>query len=283
MTRWIVFGVVLVGLGCGDSAPASISKTATDYPTFRALHEAVVVPICGPRGGVCHNSKQFPDLHTPDNMLAVLGQRCNQLTDDPMAIQDLCEPPGDLLLIRNGPDAGWRARVGYATLDPGGQTMTVTLHDPVPHAGAALDFSIVRDVDPAHPVELHVGTHLVTTAAGKSVQVTDLPTLTMGLRYFMSAPYMPGFAGQLAGGDPNHNGIFGADLGGAVIKPGAPDKSFLVQRILGIVPPQMPLANGTLTPEQIYAFQCWIAQMKPDGSNADGAIDYSLCPPQFAR
>jgi hypothetical protein len=54
-----------------------------------------------------------------------------------------------------------------------------------------------------------------------------------------------------------------------------------VQRILGIVPPKMPLANGPLTDDQMYAIQCWIQQLLPDGSNADGPIDYSKCPARF--
>jgi hypothetical protein len=258
-------------------------KITQDYPTYRALHESTVVPICGPRGGVCHNSKQFPDLHTPDNMLAVVGARCNELTDDPRAIQDLCEPQGDLLLIKSGPDAGFKTRVGFVTTDGSSpvQAITITTHDAVPHDGANLDFSIVRDTDPQNPVELHIGAHLGTHAGQASVVVAGMTSLSMGLNYFLTSPYMPGFTGQLALGDPNQNGAFGFDLGGALIKPGDPQKSFLVQRILGIVPPKMPLANGPLTDDQIYAIQCWIKQLRPDGSNADGPIDYNQCPASF--
>ena len=90
-----------------------------------------------------------------------------------------------------------------------------------------------------------------------------------------------GIDGQLFQGDPNQDGVFGYDQGGAVIKPGDPKKSFLVQRILGIVQPRMPLANGDLTADQIYALQCWIAQLQPDGANADGPIDYTRCPAAF--
>ena len=271
------------GGGPGGMMPVDPNQVALDYPTFRDLHEAVVTPICGPRGGVCHNSKQFPDMHTPDNMLAVIGQRCNQLTDNALSIQDLCEPPGDLLVIRTGADAGFRTRVGFATPDSSSppQTMTLTLHDPVPSTAHGIAFSIVRDGDPQNPLEIAVPAPLDTQAGQRSVTVRNLQSLPMGMRFFLTAPYMPGFPGELLGGDPNQNGTFGADLGGAVIKPGDPARSFLVQRILGIVPPQMPLANGTLTAEQIYAFECWIAQMAPDGSNADGPIDYSKCPSSF--
>ncbi|HJZ85057.1 MAG TPA: hypothetical protein VKN99_07785 [Polyangia bacterium] len=284
--RRATLSLLLVASACSGEAGAGgpgQSQVAQDYPTYRALHESVVTPICGPRGGVCHNSKQFPDLHTPDNMLAAIGARCNQLTEDPSAIQDLCEPQGDLLLIKSGPDSGLRVRIGYAQTDglATPQSVMLTLHDPVPHSGTNLDFSIVRDTDPQNPIELHVGALLSTPGGQARATIGGLSGLGMGMRYFLTAPYMPGFAGQLILGDPNRNGTFGYDLGGAVIKAGQPEKSFLVQRITGQVPPQMPLANGMLTEDQIYVFQCWIKQMKPDGSNADGPIDYSKCPPRF--
>jgi hypothetical protein len=271
--------------GGGGADDGLASRAEADYPTYRALHESVVTPICGPRGGVCHNSKQFPDLHTPDNMLAAIGQRCNQLTPDPTTILDLCEPQGDLLLIKSGPDAGWSARIGYAAADAPGpsQMLTLTLHDAPAHSGTGLDFSIVRASGAgagATTTELHVGLDLTTSAGQKSVTVA-VAKLSSSFKSFFMSPYVPGYPEQLQAGDPNRNGTFGADLGGAVIAPGAPTKSFLVERILGIVPPRMPLANGTLTDPQIYALECWIAQLKPDGSNADGPIDYARCPAKF--
>jgi hypothetical protein len=267
--------------GCGGAAVHD-PKAAMAYPDYRTLHEAIITPTCGPRGGVCHNSKQFPDMHTPENLLSVIGQRCNQLTDDPKAIVELCEPAGDLLVITSDPDTNWKARVGYVVADAAPPTtLTVTLHDPVPHDGTDLTFSIVRDIDPKSPLEIPIGNHLTTHAGQRQATITGVQSLPMGQRSFFTAPYTPGLDGQLFLGDPNQNGTFGFDLGGALIKPGAPSKSFFVQRILGIVQPRMPLANGDLTDDEIYALQCWILQMKPDGSNADGPIDYARCPARF--
>jgi hypothetical protein len=273
----------LAAAACGSDRPSLVETAAQKYPTYRELHEAVVLPTCGPRGGVCHNSKQFPDLHTPDSMLAVVGARCNQLLDDPLAIQDLCEPPGDELLVTAGIDSGFRSRVAFA--DPDGQSppamVTLTLADPVPHDQTGTAFAILRARAGADAVELDVGPVLAAQAGSTRVTVGPLSTLSQALRAFLASPYTPGLQSQLQGGDPNRNGIFGADLGGALIEPGAPDKSFLVQRILGIVPPRMPLANGELTDEQLYAFQCWIAQMDAGGARADGPIDYGRCPDKF--
>src|SRR5262249_10434032 len=254
-----------------EAAPASRRS--------RSLQEAVIVPRGGPRGGVCHNSKQFPDMHTPENMLAAVGQRCNQLTQDPTAIDDLCEPKGDRLLLQGGPDNGFTTPVGYVTV--AGGTATLTLHDPVPHDASGVTGLIVRDTDATHHMQISLGPVVTTRAGMAGAEVTNLGSLSVGIQYFLTSPYMPGFAGQILGGDPNRNGTFGYDLGGALIKPGSAEKSFLNLRILGVVLPRMPLANGNLTEEQVYAIQCWIEQMEPDGSNADGPIDYGRCPGTF--
>ncbi len=271
--------LVLLLCACGDAGSPASQQAAADYPTFRSLHELVIVPTCGPRGGVCHNSKQFPDMHTPENMLAVVGQRCNQLTQDPMAIDDLCEPQGDRLLLQSGPDNGFFTPVGYVAATNG--TATLTLHDPVPHGASGVVGVIVRDIDATHHMQISLGPVVTTHAGMASADIPGLGSLSAGIQYFLTSPYMPGFAGQIVGGDPNRNGTFGYDLGGALIKPGAPDRSFLDLRILGVVLPRMPLANGNLTQEQVYAIQCWIQQMAPDGSNADGPIDYGQCPGTF--
>lgn len=270
-------------LGCTTQPKAQVSTVAQQYPTYRALHQAIVTPTCGPRGGVCHNSKQFPDLHTPENMLAVIGQRCNQLTADPLAILDECEAAGDLLVIKSGADAGLKTRVGYVTVDRATppQWVKLTTHDPIAHDGAMLAFSIVRDTNPAAPQEIPFPSLLASVAGQYSVTITSLPTLSSGQRAFLTTPFIPGLDAEVQLGDPNQDGTFGYDLGNALIKPGDTGKSFLVQRILGTVAPRMPLANNDLTADQIYALQCWIHQLKSDGSNADGPIDYGRCPAAF--
>jgi hypothetical protein len=215
-------------------------------------------------------------------MLQAVGARCNQLTDDPHEVLDLCEPPGDRLVITDGSGllANWQSRIGYAQPGMPPTMVTLTLRDPAPASGTNLTAAIERDTDPENPVRIPLGA-VATLNATEAVATLDISKLGAGLKAFLSGPYMPGYGGVLIGGDPNRNGTFGAELGGALIKPGDPAKSFLVQRIRGIVPPRMPLANGVLTDEQLYVIQCWILQMAPDGSNADGPIDYARCPTQF--
>jgi hypothetical protein len=285
-----IVGVITMTLACSssgareartDAGPSGdLVHAALDYPTFQALHTKVLMQTCAPASGLCHNSKEYPDMHTPENMLATINGRCNAFVSDVARIQDMCEQKGDLLVVRSGPDEDWQTRIGFVidqtSQDP--PSILLTLHEPAPHDADSVFASIVRDVDPKNTQEIPLGAAL-TTAAGQAKATIVLKGLSAGLAPFFTAPYTPGLSAQLIEGDPNGNGIFGADLGGALVKPGALDESFLVQRILGVVPPQMPLGSGDLTPEQIDAIECWIYQLAPDGSNADGPIDYARCPP----
>jgi hypothetical protein len=283
-------GVAAMALACSSPSAGTartdaglsgdLANAALDYPTFRALHTKVLMQTCAPASGLCHNSKEYPDMHTPENMLAIINERCNALVTDVAEIQDLCEREGDLLVVRSGPDEGWQTRIGFV-IDQTSQSppaLVLTLHDPAPHDAENVLVSIVRDIDPKNSLEIPLGAAL-TTQAGEAKATIALTDQSTGLEGFFTSPYTPGLSAQLIAGDPNRNGIFGADLGGALIKPGMLDKSFLVQRILGAVAPQMPLGNGDLSPEQIDAIECWIYQLAPDGSNADGPIDYAKCPP----
>jgi hypothetical protein len=269
------------------AAPAPDSAVATaaaaQFGGFRDLHAQVVLPTCAPRGGVCHNSKQFPDLHTPDNMLAVVGARCNQLTSDPLAIVDLCEGRGDHLELKSGADTGFTSEIGFLRVgaETPPQTVTFVLRDAVPHDGDGSRFALLRQLGSGAPTEADFAGHVTTRAGSREVVLTDLAHLPGAQRPFLLAPYVPGSPDQVQLGDPNRNGVFGADQGGALIRPGDSARSFLVQRIVGVVRPQMPLANGALTDAEVYALECWIEQMSTGGANADGPIDWSRCPTAF--
>jgi len=80
--------------------------------------------------------------------------------------------------------------------------------------------------------------------------------------------------------DPNANGRFGVELDGALLRAGAPDRSYVIRRLTdphaGTL---MPLANAcSWTPASVRALWCWIAGLRQDGSNAYDPIDYGNCP-----
>ena len=259
--------------------PDDLELAAALYPNFQALHSGVVVGACAATNGACHDSAQFPDLHTPEALLATINARCNAATADPLQIHDLCEAPGDVLLVKSGPDQGWSSRVGFVTdhTSDSEPTIVLTLHDRVPHDAQEVLASIVRQFGSSTTREIPLGFTLATEA-GQPEATLSADDLSPELVDFFTSPFTPGLTEQVILGDPNRNGVFGADLGGALVKPGDLDKSFLVERILGIVPPQMPLANGDLGAAQIAALECWVFQLLPDASNASGPIDYSACP-----
>jgi hypothetical protein len=122
------------------------------------------------------------------------------------------------------------------------------------------------------------------------------PTSTISLAEFLvPTSFLPGDPTQVEMGDPNGDGVFGAELGGAVIQPGQPLKSYLVLRVLAplavgpgnpntnvtamaTTEPQMPIANQRYWDlgNDFIALWCWVSGMK-DPSKANGPIDYQGC------
>jgi hypothetical protein len=93
----------------------------------------------------------------------------------------------------------------------------------------------------------------------------------------------------LVGGDPNADGVWGADEltpgeRGALVVPGALDRSYLWGRITGTVPGfRMPLANTPITNPGYVAIACWIEGLSASSAERDpeDLIDYDSC--QYAN
>jgi hypothetical protein len=92
---------------------------------------------------------------------------------------------------------------------------------------------------------------------------------------------VPGDPDAIQLGDPNRDGVFGRDLGAALIVPGAPERSYLMRRLMDpTFGTLMPLANCCFwTRDALRATWCWIAGLDEDGGNALEPIDYAACPP----
>src|SRR5690606_6936021 len=73
------------------------------------LHAKVILRSCGPLSGVCHNKKEYPDLHTTYNFLAAIGAPCNVQSGTYEGVYDRCERPGDRVAFEGGPEVeiGW--------------------------------------------------------------------------------------------------------------------------------------------------------------------------------
>jgi hypothetical protein len=88
----------------------------------------------------------------------------------------------------------------------------------------------------------------------------------------------------IVGGDPNRNGVFGADLGearreGRLVYPGKIEQSYIWGRITATVPgSRMPLANDPLTNAAYAAIACWIEGLSEGATpKAGDPIDYDSC------
>jgi hypothetical protein len=279
-----------------------VDSAQAKYPDLRTFWARSVARTCGPNNGVCHDNRQFPDMQTASGLLDAVNKRCNQIRDNPSSIDNLCEPLGDSIQI-----GGFVTRIGTITPQPSATAPTslaITTRDPVP-AGASGSVAIVRQPPNLPKVVLPVPSGAMQAAADHTITL-EYSTLTNKTTapapggslagFLLPAVFTPGDDTQVELGDPNGDGIFGADLGGALIKPGDPLKSYLFLRVLSPIAvgpgqmltntaapasteAQMPIANFQYwdVDHDMVALWCWISTMKTDGSNADGPIDYAHC------
>ncbi|HZS36900.1 MAG TPA: hypothetical protein VFF06_08740, partial [Polyangia bacterium] len=290
---------------CGGMPQAQVNgsipldSAQAKYPDLRTFWARSVARTCGPNNGVCHDNRQFPDMQTASGLLDAVNKRCNQIRDDPTTIDNLCEPLGDSIQI-----GSFSTRIGTITPLPNAAAPTslaITTKDAIP-AGASGTVAIVRQPPNLPKVVLNVPSGAMQSATAHTItlQYTPLTSKTAApapggslATFLLPATFTPGDDTQVELGDPNGDGVFGADLGGALIKPGDPLKSYLFLRVLSPIAvgpgqmltntaaqpsseAQMPIANFQYwdVDNDMVALWCWISTMKADGSNADGPIDY---------
>lgn len=267
-----------------DPAAQYVDEAREKFPTYADLHGGVITRTCSPNGGVCHNEKEYPDLHTPETMLAMLGSPCNLAETDPLSLFNGCEPVGDSLHFMAGANVAFSTEVAYVdfTTDITGATVSavVYLRDPIP--GAMMvpgTFESVAFQRQSTSGMLTVG--MIENAASwapgvAALQINGYATLPAEAKTLLES--------SLRGGDPNRDGVFGgSDDPYRLLVPGDPWKSYLLQRVQGNVPGSpMPLANQPLSSAEIIALACWIEGAAEQGADSPSAsIDYDDC--QYAE
>jgi hypothetical protein len=270
-------------------APASDDGAAALYPTLAALYEGPqgIYAGCGPNNGVCHNSKQFPDLSSLGSVVDHVGDPCNQLVDQPSKMHDLCERRGDFAVVD-----GMRAEIGRVErIEGDGLSWRIVLAAPYQGSSAATGVRFERDEEAGARVinELYDVTLAADPADANAVLVTlpaEAPELgdedpVIYMRQALDGAGVPADPTAVSVGDPNGNGVFGATLGGRLIDPGHPERSFLLRRLTDPAAGSlMPLANCChWRMEAVRALWCWTAGLSADGANALEPIDYQSCPP----
>lgn len=263
-----------------DDGKEFVEEAKKEFPTYLDLHEKVITRTCTPFENVCHNNKEYPDLHTAQAMLGMLGSPCNLDVEDPLNTYNGCEPEGDVLRFTTGGNVGWQTKVAYVTFsaDPMGvvTSAVIQLADPIP--AAMLDSMLPESIELLRTTDngmLTVGqvADAVTYAPGVSaLQVTGYDMLDGSVHTLIED--------DLRAGDPNRDGVLGAgEESLQELKVGDPWGSYLLQRLQGNVPGSpMPLANQPLSAAEVVAIACWIEGTDaPDGDSPYATIDYDGC------
>ena len=277
-----------------------VLQAATQHRTGLELHRNVIIRTCGPTGGVCHNRKEYPDLHTPANFLNAVGAPCNVQSADFEGVYDGCEQPGDRLRI----DDETEVEIGYVEYIPGDEQeygdnfeakpdtpgLHIYLQSPMgggndrrERYGAGLFIrSFVTDAGEIENIAyerfetrwfyLDGGKHLV--GAVREYQIDRVQQLLdVGIKQ----------------GDMNRNGVYGArdKTPLRLIQAGQPDASYLVGRLRGelgaekIPGTRMPLANDPLTIPDMLGLYCFIEGLPASTTEAvidlESSIDYETC------
>lgn len=269
--------------------PTPLSGTAAMYPTLVELYENDhgIYTSCGPNNMVCHNSRQYPNLSTLESIVQHIDEPCNQLRDDPEDIHDLCEPQGDELWVDE-------QRVQIAYLEPidAGSTprrWRMKLAGPPPQGLPQAELFVVRGSETVYRLSDYgvrgsadpdVDSALLLQLPGEEEALDDFDGGAL-MSAVLAKAGVSGAASNIRVGDPNRNGTFGYGLGGRLIKPGDPARSYLFRRLVDpSAGPLMPLANCcSWTKASLRALWCWVSGLEEDGGNALAPIDYASCPP----
>ncbi len=240
-----------------------VNEARVEFPTAIDLHTKVITRSCSPLGGVCHNNKEFPDLHTPGNFVMAVTRPCNMDVETPEEIFDGCEPEGDEVSV-----GSFRSKLSwiapYDDYDP--ETFEpyrlIRLSEPAPENRSSVSGSILREGSQYLAVQFQ------TEAGSKEARLIQLYNL----------PYQEyQKLASVRGGDPNGNGVFGGDEPWAEVMPGRPDRSYLIGRVTATVPgSRMPLANQPLSNAEYVALHCWIESIGSHPKPED-KIDYDHC------
>jgi hypothetical protein len=268
-----LIAAALAVVACGtDRVRQPAADPTARYPDIVSLFDHGVARTCALNNGVCHNSNNFPDLHTVSTLLATIDHPCNVETAERELVNDVCEPPGDHLVA-----GGVDVRIVSAALAPDEVDLPVTQLTRVivvvePAALAAETTGL--DVHRGDTV-FAIGARVLSVDGATAV--LDLPS-DDAKRFFDVRVFPPGPL-RVHEGDPNGNGIEGAlHTSMPLIAAGDPEGSYLLHRLTDDTFGElMPRQCRTWDDRANQALACWIAGLTPDAANAYDPIDYAGC------
>ncbi len=268
-------------------------------PTGLDLQRKVILRTCGPTNGVCHNQKEYPDLHTAGTFSSTINAPCNVQPGTYFSVYDRCERLGDRFKLAEQSfreiELGWYEVVVGAYVEYGDKEVP-------PDDAAGLHLHL-RDPVPMEQGRAHWGTGtFLRNFVNAQGNVETLSFTNYNTRWWVLGDGRHLFGevrdyqresvdGLLSvgiiQGDQNRNGTFGAREGVSVplLNPGKPEESYLVARVRGhmqgerIPGSRMPLANQPLSVPEMLALMCFLEGLDPNASqwNLSSAINYAGC------
>jgi hypothetical protein len=279
---------------------ADVLAAQLTYPTGIDLHRKLVMRTCSGTNGVCHNQKEYPDLHTPGTFAAAIGAPCNVQSGNPNGVFDRCERLGDRFRfvepVFKEMEIGWFELIPGETpeLDPRGTRpdastagLHLYLHDPVPVERDRLNATgtFIRNF-----IDEQGNVQALTFASYETTWwvLDDRRHLFAQVDENQRETVESLVASGIVQGDQNRNGVYGARILGntvPLIKPGKPEESYLVARLRGYMGEQavpgtrMPLANQPPNVPDMLALMCFIEGLDPSAAqwSLTSAIDYNKC------
>ncbi len=274
------------------------------------LHRKVIVRTCAVTGGVCHNTKEYPDLHTPANFLSSVRAPCNAQPNDVAVVYDRCEQVGDRVSLQGV--EGSTTEIGWVNVVPGlspnfeTESRVPTDTDPGLHIHTHDSVPVSENTANRQNTQFRgqwTQSNLVRTFVTDDNTVEEITYATFTTRWWIlgDGTHLYGEVQDwqvsdvqellqvgIVQGDLNQNGTFGAREGNpiALINPGAPHTSYLVGRVRGTIEGQevpgtrMPLANQPLSAAEMLALYCWIQGLPLDPSaqlTLSSPINYENC------
>jgi hypothetical protein len=259
--------------------PAVVREARVQFPRVIEMHQKIVSRSCAPNAGVCHNTSNYPDLSTTGALLETVGSWCNLQMPDPTQGFDLCERKGDLIVI----PSVMITEIASLQRDAVDH-WTIGLRDAPDVDVTAASLAFFEEV-PNKPVLQPSADWQMTIDITAGEKIAHVNVAGVADDPFVQE-YIDDVMASLTPGDPNENGVFGADDradddGAAVIEPGSLARSYLWGRITGTVPgSRMPLANQPLSDAEYVAVACFIETLGADAA-PEAAIDYDHC--DFAK
>lgn len=276
----------------------NVREAQERFPDGLELHRKVIWRTCTPNGGVCHNRKEYPDLHTPENFAAVVDKPCNVQPGQETSVYDGCEQAGDRFKLSERSDK--EVEIGSIRLIPG-EYREFSEQDPPDKNTPGLHIDVHDGIALERSHVYAKGQFIRSFINEASGDVADLVFATYDTRWWLldGGKHLFGEVRNyqidrvteltqvgIVQGDLNRNGIYGARASRPIpmLKRGDPEQSYLIARLRGeihgekVPGSRMPLANKPLNISEMLALFCFVEGLPSTGDvHMTWPIDYEGC------